>query len=686
MKSNASAARFTVIAVILAILLPASSAVSQSRYSEILKSPAGVNKLELLALMEEKGRLGGEIDKLVADPDPLIRMRCAEVLGRVDDPDWSVHYLTSLCADSDDEVVRAALYSLGLAGHREETAQKTIETIEKCLTGKGIEGKIVALEALGMTHLKAAAPILKNYMRNFNASVRKQAVLAMAVLDDSSAAPEVAVSLHDPDTKVSEAAVYTIGRLGYEKAAHTIVQLLASPEPSIRYRAVEALGRLEYKKAAETVAMLLEDRDRTIRIKAAETLAKFGDKKSSEILETVLDSDDSYMRAAALQGIAAAREKGAFEKVVPLLSDESIMVRRAAIGAAALTGKKNARDRLLEIFRSGGPYDRMTAIEYLGEIGEKADLALLARTVRNETNHFIREGAAAGLARWKDGDQLLEAVGPDGIKPLDALIEAAKGGDWVVAAMAVDAIGATVPASAVTGLIEIFRARDTREDRDVRLSIIAALGPLAEHDDLAPEQRTGIEGLLKLAMTDPDPRVPRAAAAAATGFGLSLEPDPALANDWDRGALPWGEPSLPLGKRKIQIVTNRGRIDVELFGDDAPNIVRSVIFLAKDGFYNGLTFHRVVPDFVIQGGCPRGDGWGDAGYYLRSLFNGHRYERGTVGVAHAGKDTPGSQFFITHTPQHHLNGRYTIIGKVTGGMDVVDRIEIGDTFVVKVME
>ena len=114
-------------------------------------------------------------------------------------------------------------------------------------------------------------------------------------------------------------------------------------------------------------------------------------------------------------------------------------------------------------------------------------------------------------------------------------------------------------------------------------------------------------------------------------------------------------------------------------------MVKSVITLTNKGFYNGLTFHRVVPGFVIQGGCPRGDGWGDAGYFLRSEFNLHKYQRGTVGMAHSGKDTAGSQIFITQTAQYHLDGRYTIIGRVTKGMDIVDKIEAGDKFNISVI-
>ena len=107
----------------------------------------------------------------------------------------------------------------------------------------------------------------------------------------------------------------------------------------------------------------------------------------------------------------------------------------------------------------------------------------------------------------------------------------------------------------------------------------------------------------------------------------------------------------------------------------------SFVKLVRDGFYDGLIWHRVVSNFVIQGGDPRGDGWGGAGYTLRDEINTERYVRGTVGMPKAGKDTGGGQIFITHVPTPHLDGNYTIFGRVVSGMDVVDRIEVGDRIV-----
>jgi cyclophilin family peptidyl-prolyl cis-trans isomerase len=121
-----------------------------------------------------------------------------------------------------------------------------------------------------------------------------------------------------------------------------------------------------------------------------------------------------------------------------------------------------------------------------------------------------------------------------------------------------------------------------------------------------------------------------------------------------------------------------GRIEIHLDVVQAPLVCESFMNLARRGFYDGLTFHRVVPTFVIQGGCPRGDGNGGPGYSLRCEIGQRPYGRGMVGMALSGKDTGGSQFFITLAPTPHLDGGYTLFGSVVSGMDVVDRIRPGD--------
>ena len=126
--------------------------------------------------------------------------------------------------------------------------------------------------------------------------------------------------------------------------------------------------------------------------------------------------------------------------------------------------------------------------------------------------------------------------------------------------------------------------------------------------------------------------------------------------------------------------TNHGAIEVELFDDDAPKTVENFRKLAGDGFYDGVVFHRVIPDFMIQGGDPTGTGMGGPGYTFEDEFNDHKVERGALAMANAGPNTNGSQFFIVTTDAAPwLDGKHTVFGKVTDGMDAVDSIEKTDT-------
>lgn len=125
--------------------------------------------------------------------------------------------------------------------------------------------------------------------------------------------------------------------------------------------------------------------------------------------------------------------------------------------------------------------------------------------------------------------------------------------------------------------------------------------------------------------------------------------------------------------------TDRGQIKVELYPDKAPLTVASFVNLAKRGFYDGLGFHRVIPDFMIQGGCPQGTGTGGPGYKFEDeTGNGVKHERGVLSMANAGPGTNGSQFFITHIKTDWLDGKHTVFGKVTEGLDVVDAVKQGD--------
>jgi peptidyl-prolyl cis-trans isomerase B (cyclophilin B) len=126
--------------------------------------------------------------------------------------------------------------------------------------------------------------------------------------------------------------------------------------------------------------------------------------------------------------------------------------------------------------------------------------------------------------------------------------------------------------------------------------------------------------------------------------------------------------------------TDKGTISLELFEQDAPNTVKNFVDLSEKGYYDGLNFHRVIPNFMVQGGCPKGTGTGGPGYQINCEINPNKHSAGSLSMAHAGKNTGGSQFFICHSPQSHLDGVHTVFGK-TEDMAVVNAIRQGDKII-----
>jgi cyclophilin family peptidyl-prolyl cis-trans isomerase len=225
-------------------------------------------------------------------------------------------------------------------------------------------------------------------------------------------------------------------------------------------------------------------------------------------------------------------------------------------------------------------------------------------------------------------------------------------------------------------LLAAYRQALPDAELDARLAIVAAL---AEQKDEEAKR-----ALAEIARQDPVRALRARAADALQRLGDKPPlPGPETASRAsldDRAALlPFEpQPDWPLYTPRAILYTRRGRIEIHLNIVDTPLTSESFIRLARRGFYDGLTFHRVVPGFVAQAGCPRGDGNGGPGYALRCELDRHPFGRGTVGMAHSGRDTGGSQFFIAQQAAPHLDGAYTAFGRVASGMDVVDQLRPGD--------
>jgi cyclophilin family peptidyl-prolyl cis-trans isomerase len=226
--------------------------------------------------------------------------------------------------------------------------------------------------------------------------------------------------------------------------------------------------------------------------------------------------------------------------------------------------------------------------------------------------------------------------------------------------------------------IEVLRPAlaDTLHDSTIEsgLSAVKALVARAQAD---ARERGAITEILEKGATDLKYVLRR---EAMNGLGRLGRPVTALAPvEPDKPAETYREIVQRTSRpRRVELRTSKGVLRLRLACPEAPLTCLNFLTLASQGFYEGLLFHRVVPDFVIQAGDPRGDGFGGPGYTIRDEINLLRYKRGMVGMALAGPDTGGSQFFITLSPQPHLDGGYTIFGEVEQGMDVLDRIEAGD--------
>jgi len=227
-------------------------------------------------------------------------------------------------------------------------------------------------------------------------------------------------------------------------------------------------------------------------------------------------------------------------------------------------------------------------------------------------------------------------------------------------------VGRETPADPAI-LEEVYEASGGDEWIEIREALAEALG--------------GVEGsgslLERIATTDPAASV-RGKARRALGSGEGRPSTP------DAAPPPQASPLLERTFRGDPIVvleTSKGDLTLRCLASQAPLHVAAFVDRVRAGFYDGLVWHRVVPNFVIQGGDPRGDGWGGDGTTLRDEINATRYVRGTVGMPKAGKDTGSCQIFITHLPTPHLDGNYTVFGQVESGLDVVDEIEVGDRIV-----
>jgi cyclophilin family peptidyl-prolyl cis-trans isomerase len=362
---------------------------------------------------------------------------------------------------------------------------------------------------------------------------------------------------------------------------------------------------------------------------------------------------------SALGGLHDAGAPGLMETLLDLVTDASPAMRAAALRSVAALDAEGFVAVLAGLDPDPHWSVRAALASVLGTLPQEVGLPRLT-SMLNDTDQRAIPAVLAALTKLR--------------APAAAtvLLERLKADDPVVRVAAAHGIGELKPAGGAPALADAYRAGQ----RDgTYIARAAALGALAKYGaaEAVP--------VLKMALADKDWAVRVRAAALlkpldpSTDVDAEIRPAPTtLTPDV------YQAPRLvtPPVSTQLYIDTDRGTIQVELAMLDAPLTVENVVTLARKGYFNGISIHRVVPNFVVQDGDPRGDGEGGPGYTIRDELNQRPYLRGTVGMALDWADTGGSQFFITHSPQPHLDAKYSVFGRVVAGMDVVDTIQQWD--------
>ncbi|MDH3215738.1 MAG: HEAT repeat domain-containing protein [Candidatus Krumholzibacteria bacterium] len=655
------------LALMFTVTVDASAA---SRYQSLLATSAGRDSLLRLALWEDGRVTGdGQLFQYLRSSNPLIRLRAVEAIGRIQDPQ-DVTHLTPMLGDSDPRVVLEAVFALGQIGSQ-EAVPKLIELNRKTVA----EVQQVVLEALGKIGGVEATDELREMLHAFKGPVRAAAAMALAKIESESAINALLVSIHDGDAKVAWRAIHSLETADSKRVRESIVPFLRSESPLVRAYAARTLGKIKANNAVESLTEAASDSDLRVACNSIQALGTILENHRDQRVVTALaalaeEHPSHHVRKAVVMSIGQIGHKSAKDFLLQSILDRNVGIRAESYKSLAKVLGKNAI-----VFVSAGLNDsdtivRAAVVEALGLCREEKQIPDLLSIAREDKDAKMRAAAVRGLANLKK----------DEVR--DALVEKLQDEDWVVATEAVTALGKIGDKNVIPALIDRFSMRNDRVDTDVRLEIMSVLKEMKAKE---------AEQIARDALEANDPRLRQMASDLLDELGV--ERPPLRGNRYfyerDFDASRKADLSLPMGKRKAIIRTEHGDVEIELFGDDATQTVANFVKLAQSGDYDknkGMSFHRVVANFVIQGGCPRGDGWGDPGYNIRSEFNQHHYDRGMVGIAHAGKDTGGSQFFITHSPQPHLDGRYTIFGRVIKGMDIVDRVAQGDKFSVVIVE
>lgn len=613
-------------------------------------------------------------------PDSVVRRVAAVGAGRIGDL-RATPMLSPLLTDPDSMVRVAAAFGLGLL---RDTA--AIAPLSERLTG---------LPALDVTTATEAVTALGKIGGPRSGQFLGGVLAGRVTLSQSERAPIV------------NQIVLEAWRLGPDAPVQELLPFLEDTAAATRWRAVYSLGRLEAPSAANRLTVALRDPEAVVRSLAARALtrkyaqaARLAPSTLGELLTRAAADKNAQVRINALRSLATYRDSSRSSDILPQLSDPLPNVQVQAAAALGELGGAEAAKALGRVASGRGPFAvRREALVGLARADARA-AALVAASWRSSSDWRVRAAAAeaAGVAGGgpspgfmgdRDGRVVaagLQAWSTSVEGPNAELLTAARRllnhADAGVRSAAGDVVARTADPADLTSLVNAYRRSDRDSFPDAALSSLNAILAIRK-SGTAAQARVDREFLETV--TRPADYLLRRWAE----------------DNWPEAAAKWG-PAYPIATGRsaqdyrdvvrrfmvgpdsithphVTIETEQvGPVEIELLGPDAPLTVSNFLRLVNRRFFDGNRWHRVVPNFVIQDGDPRGDGFGGPGGAIRDEINRQRYDAPMLGMALSGPDTGSSQWFINLSPQPHLDGTYTVFGKVVSGTAVLTRVTQGD--------
>ena len=610
----------------------------------------------MLLLLEDRRQYDPFAVEMTRHANPDLRADLARTLGRVGNPQ-GLAILEELLADPEAVVRRSAAFGLGLLGDAQAidpllaaVADTDLETGRKAVASLAslnadLQRVIVAMNALPAEETwRRLLPSLYRFPNSSTFSVAQQAL-----------------TLREPELR--KLAFYSLAREPLPEAAPLLRPFLQDPDPWVRGWAARALGQVGDRQDFDLIGPLLNDETTPLiqALRSGRNLVERGAGAAPEdwipeLLQLMRHPDPSAAITATESAAAWLPDGALADALVELVTSGSGRQKEVAFLALAAGGDSRGAAFLPPLSRDADPRWRAVAATAASELGMTSTLA----TLLEDGDAGVRLSALTGVVdleqEWAGGTVVQMLEDSDPAVRGKALEWAAENPEIPVDLLEQGLAGPPrQPVELYLYGTDALLARALSEPLE-RGEIVRILEELASRADYPVRVRAG-DALEELGRSRPN-----------IGPASIRRTAPTYRELIRRSSRP----------RFVELHTGHGVVRMQLDCPTAPLTCLNFLQLVNQGFYDGLKFHRVVPDFVVQGGDPRGDGWGGPGYTIRDELSSKSFGRGVVGMALAGPDTGGSQFFITLSSQPHLDAAFTAFGEVTDGFEVLLRLEQGD--------